>query len=267
MPAIWTKIITHLCLISEQFGSRLGLARSIGNLPGTLTQPALPTCVTGLGKQAHFWARCVWDQQTLGWGIFILLPQNKYLSWQTLSGLLLSGLEMKTPSQCLKKGLEDLAWQRSRVCPYPWVWRIAIPATSHHGENIFSSTTSSSFAFQEFTPAKAGEITVLIPRINCAVLHGLHSVLMTWLKPSGKFALNGTANAMEDYLAPKSPSWGSTKATPGINTGKGMKRLRADLRRRTLPKKNRLRGLGLFSWEKRSLWGDLRAVSQCFKGT
>lgn len=187
MPAIWTKIITHLCLISEQFGSRLGLARSIGNLPGTLTQPALPTCVTGLGKQAHFWARCVWDQQTLGWGIFILLPQNKYLSWQTLSGLLLSGLEMKTPSQCLKKGLEDLAWQRSRVCPYPWVWRIAIPATSHHGENIFSSTTSSSLAFQEFTPAKAGEITVLMPRINCAVLHGLHSVLMTWLKPSGKF--------------------------------------------------------------------------------
>lgn len=34
-------------------------------LPGTPTQPALPTWVTGLrgqGKQAPFCARCVWDQ-------------------------------------------------------------------------------------------------------------------------------------------------------------------------------------------------------------
>lgn len=69
MPAIWKKIITHLCLISEQFGSRLGLARLIGNLPGTLTQPALPTCVTGLrgqGRQSPFCARCVWDNRNLG---------------------------------------------------------------------------------------------------------------------------------------------------------------------------------------------------------
>lgn len=53
--------------------------------------------------------------------------------------------------------------------------------------------------------AKAEEITVLIPRFNCAVLHKLHSVLMT-SGQVGNFALNGTANAVKDYLAPKSPS-------------------------------------------------------------
>lgn len=108
--------------------------------------------------------------------------------------------------------------ERSRVCSYPCVWRAGIPATSHHSEDISSSTTSSSLAFQEFTPAKAGEITLLIPRINCAVLHGLQYVLMT-SGQVGNFVLNGTANAMKDYLAPKSPSWGSTRATPGTNTG------------------------------------------------
>lgn len=54
-----------------------------------------------------------------------------------------------------------------------------------------------------FTPAKAGEIAVLIPRINCAVLRGPQSVLVS----SGQVGnLNGTANAMKDCLAPKSPS-------------------------------------------------------------
>lgn len=43
----------------------------------------------------------------------MLLPQNKPLSWQTLSGMWLSGLEMKTPSQCLRKGLESLAQKGS----------------------------------------------------------------------------------------------------------------------------------------------------------
>lgn len=91
-------------------------------------------------------------------------------------------------------------------------------------------------------------------RINCTVLHGLHSVLMT-SGQVGNFALNGTANDMKDSLAPKSPSLSSTTVTQDINTGKRMKRLRAHLRRRTSPMKNRLRELGLFSQEKRRLLG------------
>ena len=122
---------------------------------------------------------------------------------------------MKTPSKCLRKGLEALARRESRACPYPWAPRAAIPASSQQGEDILSSPAvegfaaakaSFSLAYQESIPTRGvwpREITVLISRINCAVLHGLQFLLMS-SGQVGIFALNGAASAMKDGLASKS---------------------------------------------------------------
>lgn len=116
--------------------------------------------------------------------------------------MLLSGLEMKTPSQCLRKGLEALAQKGSQFHLYLWALRAAILASSHWGEDILSSTSvegfpaakvSSSLAYQESIPT----------RDVCAVLHGLQFLLMS-SGQVGILAFNGAWSATKDALAPKS---------------------------------------------------------------